>query len=248
MRFLDKVVLVTGAGQGIGECTARRFAKEGAKVGLLDIKTSLVKQVSESINADQGQSVSFGLDITNSEEVNRVVGECIKRFNRIDALVNVAGIYKAASFLSMSEQEWDETIDINLKGTFICSQSVAKKMVEKKFGRIINIASVDAQKGGTPQHTHYVASKGGILAFTKALALELAPFGINVNCIAPGAIATEMAKDSIALFGKDWVKSIPIPRYGTVQEIADLVLFLSSNEANYITGATIDINGGLYMR
>ena len=248
MRFLDKVVWVTGAAQGIGECTARRFAKEGAKLVLLDVKTSLVKQVSESINAAQGQSVSFGFDITNPAEVHKVLGECIERFNRIDVLANVAGIYKAAPFLTMTEQEWDETLNVNLKGTFLCCQIAAREMVKNKFGKIVNIASVDAQKGGTPRHAHYVASKGGVLGLTKALALELAPFGINVNGIAPGVIATEMAKDSLELFGKDWVKAIPISRYGTVQEVADLILFLSSNEADYITGATIDINGGLYMR
>ncbi len=248
MRFLDKVILVTGAAQGIGECTARRFAKEGANVVLLDVKADLVKRVSEAINADQGRSVSFGIDVSNASEVNKVVAECIKRFNRIDVLANVAGIYKAAPFLTMAEQEWDETLNINLKGTFLCCQSVAREMVKEKSGKIVNIASIDGQKGGTPRHTHYVASKGGVIAFTKALALELAPHRIYVNCIAPGAIATEMAKDSVELFGKDWVKSIPIPRYGTTEDIADAILFLSSSESNYITGATLDVNGGWLMR
>jgi NAD(P)-dependent dehydrogenase (short-subunit alcohol dehydrogenase family) len=248
MRFLDNVVLVTGAAQGIGECAARSFAKEGAIVVLIDSKAALVKQVSESINAAKGRSIFFGIDVTKLEEVNMVVTECIKKFDRIDVLVHSAGIYKAAPFLSMTEQEWDQTLDVNLKGTFLCCQSVAREMVKKKSGKIVLLASVDGQKGGTIEHTHYGASKGGVLAFCKTLALELIPYGIYVNCVAPGAIDTEMKKDSIERKGRDWVKSRPIPRYGTVQEVADAILFLSSNESSYITGFTIDVNGGSYLR
>jgi NAD(P)-dependent dehydrogenase (short-subunit alcohol dehydrogenase family) len=248
MRFFDKVILITGAAQGIGECTAKSFAKEGGIVVLTDIEASLVKQASESIDAGHGKSISFRLDVTNQEEINLVVKECIKKFGKIDVLVNSAGIYKEAPFLSMSEQEWDETLNVNLKGTFLCCQSVAREMVRKKSGKIICIASIAAERGAIPGRLHYGTSKGGVLAFCKALALELIPFGINVNCVAPGLIFTRMAKDYIEKKGKDFIKSLPMARVGTVQEVADSILFLASKESSYITGCTIDVNGGWLMR
>lgn len=248
MRFSDKVILITGAAQGIGECAAKSFAKEGGMVVLTDIEASLVRQVSKSINAVGGKSISFRLDVCSQREINGVVRECIKKFGKIDILVHSAGIYKEAPFLSMSEQEWDETLNVNLKGTFLCCQSVAREMVRKKCGKIICIASIAGQRGAIPGRSHYGASKGGVLAFCKALALELIPFGINVNCVAPGLIFTGMTKDLIKKKGKDFIKSIPMARFGTVQEVADSILFLASNESSYITGCTIDINGGLLMR
>jgi 3-oxoacyl-[acyl-carrier protein] reductase len=248
MRFSNKVILITGAAQGIGECTAKSFAKEGGTVVLTDIKASLVRQVSGSINAAGAKSISFKLDVCSQREINAVVAQCIKKFGKIDILVQSAGIYKKAPFLSMREQEWDEMLNVNLKGTFLCCQSVAREMVREKFGKIILIASIGGQRAATAGCSHYGASKGGVLAFCKAIALDLIPFGINVNCVAPGLIATRMTKDLIKKKGKEFIRSIPMARPGTVQEVADLILFLASNESSYITGCTIDINGGLLMR
>ncbi len=248
MRFSGKVILITGAAQGIGECTAHRFAKEGGMVVLTDIDASLVREVRKSINAAGGKSISFRLDVCSQREINGVVKECIRKFGQIDILVHSAGIYKEAPFLTMSEQEWDETLNVNLKGTFLCCQSVVREMVRKKCGKIVCIASIAGQRGAIPGRSHYGASKGGVLSFCKALALELAPFGINVNCVSPGLIFTGMTKDLIKKKGKDFKKSIPMARFGTGQEVADSILFLASNESNYITGCTIDINGGLLMR
>lgn len=248
MRFSDKVILITGAAQGIGECAAKTFAKEGGMVVLTDIEASLAKKVSKSINASGGKSISLRLDVCSRREINLIVKECIKRFSKIDILVHCAGIYKEASFLSMSEKEWDETLNVNLKGTFLCCQSVAREMVKKKYGKIICIASIAGQRGAIPGRSHYGASKGGVLAFCKAMALDLIPFGINVNCVAPGLIVTGMTKDLIRKKGKDFIRSIPMARFGTVQEVADSILFLASNESSYITGCTVDVNGGLLMR
>lgn len=248
MRFSDKVVLVTGAARGIGECAARSFAKEGAIVVLTDIKASLGKQVSESINVEQGKSIFFQIDVMNSEEVNTVTKKCIGKFGKIDVLVHSAGIFKEAPCLSMTEQNWDEMLNVNLKSTFLCCQSLAREMVKKKSGKIVLLASIAGHRGASIGYSHYAASKGGVLAFCKTLALELVQFGINVNCVAPGSIFTEMTKGFFEKKGKDRIKSIPMGRYGTVQEVVDAILFLSSNESNYITGSTIDVNGGLLMR
>jgi len=248
MRFSDKVILITGAAQGIGQCTAKSFAKEGGIVVVTDIQASLANQVSESINADDGKSISFGLDVTNPREINMVVKECITNFGKIDVLVHSAGIYKEAPFLTMTEQEWDETLNVNLKGTFLCCQSVAREMVRSKSGKIVCIASIAGQRGAIPGRSHYGTSKGGVLAFCKALALELVPFGINVNCVAPGLIVTGMTKDLIGKKGKDFLESIPMSRFGMAQEVTDSILFLASKESSYITGCTIDVNGGLLMR
>jgi 3-oxoacyl-[acyl-carrier protein] reductase len=248
MRFSDKVVLITGAARGIGECAARNFAKEGGMVALTDIMTSLVKQVSDSVNSVQGQSIYFGLDIANPKEVDMVVKECVNKFRKIDIFVHCAAIYKEAPFLSMTEQQWDETININLKGTFLCCQSVAREMVKKKSGKIVCLSSLAGQRGATPPYSHYGASKAGVLGLCKSLARELIPFGINVNCIAPGTVSTDMTKNIREKMGEDFKKAIPIGRFATVQDIANAILFLSSNESDYITGSTIDVNGGWLMR
>jgi 3-oxoacyl-[acyl-carrier protein] reductase len=248
MRFTDKNILITGAAQGIGAAAARKFAQEGGTLILTDILADRLKEVSDSINDQKGRSFSYILDVSKKEAVDRVVKESFDRFGRIDVLVHCAGIYKKALVLEMKESEWDETLDINLKGTFLICQRLVQEMVKQKSGKIVCIASAAGEQGATIEHAHYGASKGGVIAFCKTLAREVAQYGIQVNCVAPGVILTNMTQEMIAQNRETILRNTPVGRVGTAEEVADGILFLSSKESDFITGATLDVNGGLLMR
>lgn len=242
-----KVALVTGAAQGMGRSHVLALAKQGATVVITDVDLDRCRSVMEEL-AGVGESSCFRLDVSQKHEVDEVFDAVIAQHGRIDILVNNAGIYEPKPFLELSEEEWDRTIDINLKGQFLCAQRAAKEMSTSGGGRIIHISSIaSGQVGvGIPGAAHYTASKGGVIALTETLAAELAPFNILVNAIAPGAIATRMVgalnmdKDAREAL----LSRIPLKRMGTPEEVAALVVFLASDEASYCTGATFTVDGG----
>ena len=244
----NKTVLITGARRGMGRAHALILAKYGAKVIVTDIDLDECQQVVEEIKKQGGQALALRLDVTQKDEVAQVFQEAVQKFGRIDVLVNNAGIAEFQSFLAMSEEEWDRTLDINLKGQFLCAQAAAIQMKKQGSGAIVNIASVAmGQQGiGFPNIAHYCASKGGIAALTEALAVELAPLNIRVNCIAPGLIDTPMIntvksdpKTMEGMLGR-----IPLHRTGRPEEVSELVAFLASDDSSYITGSVVVIDGG----
>lgn len=243
-----KVALITGAGSGMGRTDALALASQGAKVILTGRKKGDCDTVAEEIGSQGGESYCYTMDVSKKEQIDNVFDEVIAHFKRIDILVNNAGIFKPKTALDITEEEWDETLDVNLRGQFFCAQRAAKEMAKNKWGRIINISSVASGGAGVgfPGAAHYTASKGGILGMTETLADEWAPLGITVNAIAPGAIdtpmveAAKMSKEAReALFAH-----IPMKRMGKPEEISAAVVFLASEEASYITGATLYVDCG----
>jgi len=244
----NKTVLITGARRGMGRAHALILAKYGAKVIVTDIDLDECQQVVEEIKKQGGQALALRLDVTQKDEVAQVFQEAVQKFGRIDVLVNNAGIAEFQSFLIMSEEEWDKTLDINLKGQFLCAQAAAIQMKKQGSGAIVNIASVAmGQQGiGFPNIAHYCASKGGIAAMTEALAVELAPLNIRVNCVAPGLIDTPMIgtiKSDPKTF-EAMLAQVPLRRAGKSEEVAELVAFLASDDSSYMTGSVVVIDGG----
>ena len=249
MRFEKQIALINGAASGIGESAAKSLAREGCTVVLTDIQEEPLKKVTESLNRAGLKAVGYKMDVTKADEIDAVVSRVIEQFGRIDIMVQCSGIYTYCTFLEMPEEQFDATIRVNLKGTFFCCQRVAKEMVKNNYGRIICLASTAGQRGGTMGRSHYGASKGGVIAVCKSMANELGPFGITVNAIAPGLIYTNMTQERIDSSNKDkFLAPLAIKRLGEAEDVAGAVLFLASKEAGYITGATIDVNGGGFMR
>jgi 3-oxoacyl-[acyl-carrier protein] reductase len=247
MKLPGKIALVTGAGRGIGRQISLAMAQEGADVIASDIDPLTAEQVSQEIEKKGRRSLSVGADVSKWDQVCHMIDLAYRKFGRIDILVNNAGILHRALLKDMSVDDWDKTIDVNLKSVFLCSKAVSERMMEQRYGRIICMSSIAAQQGGA-QASHYSASKAGIIGFVRALSLELAPYQITVNAIAPGMIGdTPMGRDGIAHFGEELLKRIPCGRYGKPEDIASGVLFLASEDAQYITGHTLSINGGRFM-
>jgi len=244
----NKVALVTGARRGMGRVDALALAQQGARVAVTDISLEECQKVVEEIKAKGGEAAAWKLDVTNQAEIDQVFDGVVKKWGRLDILVNNAGIFKPKMALEMTEADWDQTLDINLKGEFFCAQRAAREMAKNKWGRIINIASI-ASGGvgvGVMAAAHYTASKGGIVGLTETLAQEWASLGINVNVIGPGAIDTPMiAESNMSKEVMDaFLASIPLRRMGKSEEIAAMVVFLASEEASYVTGATFYVDGG----
>jgi NAD(P)-dependent dehydrogenase (short-subunit alcohol dehydrogenase family) len=243
-----KVVIITGARRGMGRSHAIAFAKEGAKVVVSDISLEDCEKVVKEIKKLGGEAMAVKCDVSKKEEVEEMVRKTIEKWGRVDVLVNNAAISQFKPFLEMTEEDWDRTMDINLKGYFLCAQAVSKEMVKQKSGVIINIASIAmGQTGiGFPTLVHYVASKGGVVAMTEALALELAPYGIRVNSVSPGIIDTPMVDpvraDKKTLEGI--LMRVPMRRMGKPEEVSNLVLFLASDASSYMTGSNVVIDGG----
>lgn len=243
-----KVVIITGARRGMGRSHALEFAKSGARVVVSDISLEDCQKVVKEIERAGGEAMAVKCDVSKKEEVDEMVRKTIEKWGKIDVLVNNAGIAQFKPFLELTEEDWDRTLNINLKGYFLCAQAAAKEMIKRKSGVIINIASVAmGQQGiGFPNIVHYCASKGGIAAMTEALAVELAPYNIRVNAISPGMIETPMI-DPVKSDPKTMeamLARIPMHRVGRPEEVSNLVLFLASEKSSYMTGSTVIIDGG----
>lgn len=244
MRFQGKIVIVTGSTRGIGKEIAQAFAREGATSIIVGRNADLAAQVRDEIIQQGFKADSFPCDVTNLKNVEEIANKILDKHKRIDILVNNAGITKDNLLLRMNEDDWDEVIKVNLKGIFNTTKTIVKIMLKAKAGKIINISSIIGITGNAGQ-ANYAASKAGIIGFTKSVALEYASRGINVNAIAPGYIQTEM---TAALKEKDReaiLKRIPLGQLGNPQDVAGVSLFLSSKEADYITGQTIVVDGGM---
>ena len=248
MDLKGKVAIITGARRGMGRSHAITLAKAGAKIVVADISLKDCEIVVDEIKKMKGEAMAVKCDVTKKEEVDSMVKAAVKKWEKVDILVNNAGICQFKPFLELTEEEWDRTIDINLKGYFLCAQAAAKEMVKQKSGVIVNIASIAmGQVGvGFPTLAHYSASKGGIVAMTETLALELAPYNIRVNAIAPGAIDTPMVESTKAdpKTMEATLSRIPLHRMGKSEEVSNLVLFLASDASSYMTGSTVVIDGG----
>ncbi|QGA69118.1 SDR family NAD(P)-dependent oxidoreductase [Sulfolobus sp. E11-6] len=244
MSLKGMVSIVTGSAMGIGKEISLRLAEEGSNVVLFDI----VEKVKDTLREVKDRGVD-GLaivgDVTKRVDVERATKDAIDTFGEIDILVNNAGIYPTKPFLEMTEDDWDKVLNVNLKGTFLFSRSVAKHMVQRKYGRIINISS-NAAIVGFPGLAHYCASKAGVVGLTRAMALELAPYGITVNAIAPGPIETERMSTSSSQQAdyQAFLRAIPVGRLGKPRDVANVVIFLASQESSFITGQLIVVDGG----
>ena len=242
----NKIAIVTGASRGIGSAIAHNLSKAGAKVVLISRSIDALKSVESEIKSNGGEAISITADVSNLESFTNAISQVVETWGTVDILINNAGITKDNIILRLKEEDWDAVIDINLKGCFNGIKAVTRPMLKSKSGRIINITSVIGLIGNSGQ-SNYAASKAGILGLTKSIAKELGSRNITVNAIAPGYIQTEMT-DNLDQASKDnLIKSIPLQRLGKPEEIASLVCFLASEEAAYITGQTLNVDGGMVM-
>jgi len=231
----------------MGKADALTMAKQGAKVVVADISQEECQLVVDEIKKNGGEAIAIKCDVSKKSEIDEMVKKTVEKFGKLDILVNNAGICQFKPFLEMTEEEWDKTLDINLKGYFLCAQAAAKEMVKQKSGVIVNIASIVMGQIGKGMYglSAYSSSKGGIAALTKTLAIELAPYNIRVNAIAPGAIDTPMAAGAVDPKAMDAMLSVvPMKRMGSAEEIANTVLFLTSEVSSYITGSIVVVDGG----
>lgn len=247
MSLTGKNALVTGASRGIGRAIAVELAKNGANIAISYVNNK--DKADEVVNEIKGygvKAIAVKADVSKEEEVLNMVKIVKESIGSIDILVNNAGINRDNLLMRMSTEDWDKVIDTNLKGTYLCSKALIRDMIKKKSGKIINITSVAGVAGNFGQ-TNYSASKAGVIGFTKSLAKEVASRGINVNAIAPGLIETDMTLALKEDIRDSLVKNIPMGRLGTVQDIANIVIFLASEKSNYITGQVINVDGGMIM-
>ncbi len=242
MRLKGKIALITGGAAGIGLATAERFAKEGAKIILWDLSDKGNEAV-ERLKKEGHEAIFKKISVTNEVEVHKAVEEARKYFGRIDILINNAGITKDRTLLKMSKQEWDDVISVNLTGVFNCTQAVAPIMKEQNYGRIVSASSNVAIRGNFGQ-TNYVATKSAVIGMTKVWAIELGRYGITVNCIAPGFIHTAMTDAMPEEIRKQSLPHIPLGKWGMPEDIANGYLYLASDEASFVSGICLTIDGG----
>jgi len=246
MSFKDHVALVTGGARGIGKAIALSLAKKGANIVVADVDTDLAGQTAEELKKESVDAIPVQLNVADSGSVVSAFKAAMDKFGRIDILVNNAGITRDNLVLRMKEEDWDAVISINLKGAFLCSKEAVKIMSKQKYGRIVNIASVVAFMGN-PGQVNYSAAKAGMVGMTKTIAKEYASRGITSNAVAPGFIVTAMTDALPDNVKEEMKKSIPIGTFGTVDDVANAVVFLALPESGYITGQVIHVNGGMYM-
>lgn len=247
-RFEGKVAIVTGAAQGIGKAIVLALAAEGAKVVVNDINLNKAEAVATQIREMGQNAIAVQADVSKATEVNQMVEATLKEFGTIDILVNNAGVLRPTRLEEITEEEWDWVMATNVKGVFLCTKAVLPTMKTKRSGKIVNMASIAGRSTSTFGGAHYTASKAAVLGLTRHTAREVSLFNINVNSLSPGSINTEMVRGSSTPERLEAeAAKIPLGRLGTPEEVADLVLFLASDEASFMTGATVDINGGDLM-
>ena len=241
MNFKDKVVVVTGSARGIGRRIAERFAEQGARAVISDLDQGEVDKVAARIGE---QTIGIAVDVANSEAVTKLFDQTLERFGQVDIVINNAGITRDSLMIRMDEKDWDMVLDINLKGAFLVTKTAGKIMMKQRSGRIVNISSIVGLSGNAGQ-SNYSASKAGLIGLTKSAAKELAPRGITVNAVAPGYILTEMTKGLPEAAQQEFLSKALVRRAGEPDDIVSAVLFLSSEEASYITGQVLAVDGGL---
>jgi meso-butanediol dehydrogenase / (S,S)-butanediol dehydrogenase / diacetyl reductase len=260
MRLINRFAGVTGAAMGMGRCIAETLAAEGATVAVTDINLEMAKQVAENIRKNGGKAEAWKLDVSDRNEIKKVINEIAASFGRIDIWVNNAGVSSMVPFLQLTEHDWDFLQEVNGSGVFFCSQAAASHMVkEGKGGKIINIASMAGKRGGNaPFLAHYVYTKFGVIGLTQAMAKELSPYKITCNAVCPGYVATPMQERELIWEAKlrnltpeavkqSYVDDTPLGRLEIPQDIANMVLFFASSEADFITGEAVNVNGGAFM-
>lgn len=242
----DKIVVVTGSTRGIGRAIAVKLAFHGAKVVVSGRNESLVEEVVQEIRQSGGEAFGVPADVSRFADAKKLIDETINHYGRIDALINNAGITRDNLLALMKEEEWDEVISVNLKGAFNCVKHAIRPMMKQKYGKIINITSVVGVMGNAGQ-TNYAASKAGLIGFTKSVARELAGRNITCNAIAPGFIDTDMTRNLPEKVKENLLASIPLARFGSGEDVANVALFLVSSLSDYITGQVIHVDGGMVM-
>lgn len=245
-----KVALVTGASSGLGRATAESLAASGARVAINFHRNQRgAESAHREISARGGSAIVIEADVTRASEVQSLVEQTVAEFGPVDILVNNAGsLVERLRILELTEERWDEVIDLNLKSAFLCCRAVAASMMERKTGAIINVSSIAGRTGGALGSIHYSAAKGGLITFTKGLAKELGPYGVRVNAVSPGVIDTPYHEQfSSPEMMKTYAAQIPLGRVGTPAEVAQVICFLASEAAGYLMGETIEINGGMFM-
>lgn len=247
MKRLDgKIAIITGAARGIGFGIAKTYAEEGAQVIIIDLSQDAVDEAVKTLTDASYLATGFAADVTDNAVIEKIFKQIFNEFGKIDILINNAGITRDGLLMKMKEADWDLVMNVNLKGTFICTQKVCRYMMKKRSGAIINIASVIGLMGNAGQ-ANYAASKGGTIAFTKSAAKEFASRNIRVNAIAPGFIETEMTATLSEEVIANYAKAIPLNKMGSIRDVANCCVFLASEDSNYITGQTIQVDGGLIM-
>lgn len=248
LELEGKVALITGAAQGMGRAVAQRMAAAGARLVLNDRNPQTLRAAARALEGTAAELEPVAGDVSSGRDVSRMVERALERFGAIHILVNNAGVLKPTAVIEIEEEEWDWVVSVNLKGTYLCSRAVLPAMRREGWGRIVNFSSTAGKSVSTLGGAHYTAAKAGVLGFTRHLAQEEAPYGITVNAVCPGLIDTEMVRDTIDSERiRAYARSFPISRIGKPGEVAELVAFLASDRAAYITGASLDINGGDLM-
>lgn len=246
MRLEGKNALITGAAQGIGKSVALALAKEGANVAIADLNIESAQETAREVSACGVKSIAIKLDVSKQDDVKAAFGSFTGELGALDILVNNAGITRDTLVLRMKEEDWDAVLNINLKGAFLCSKEAIKIMAKQRSGKIINISSVVAFMGN-PGQANYSASKAGLIGLTKTIAKEYAGRGIRANAVAPGFIRTAMTDILSDEVRDEMKKAIPLGQFGTPEDVANAIIFLTSKEGDYITGQVIHVNGGMYM-
>ena len=246
MRLHEKVVVVTGAGRGLGAAMAGRLADEGARVVVVDIDGEAAQQVSESLTKQGHDNLAIACNVADRTQVVALFRQVKDHFGRLDVLVNNAGITRDAAFLKMTDDQWNQVIDVNLTSMFICTQEAARYMVEQQSGRIVCISSLSGNEGNFGQ-ANYSAAKAGVIGFVKSLSKELARKGVLINAVSPGFIESEMTAQIPEKVRDKLIARVPQGRGGLPEEVASVVAFLASDDAVYVNGQTLNVNGGMYV-